>query len=305
MLLFVLSILPGIIILRWFYQQDKLEKEPAAVVARLFFVSAIITIPLAILFEVIIDLFSVAGILGLFISSFLSAALIEESLKLWMVKKYAFHKPFFNEVFDGIVYAVTASLGFATLENMLYVLFAGDGAISIAVMRAFTAVPGHALDGALLGYYIGLAKFAPTKEMSNKLIRKGLVIAILFHGLYDFFIFSGVLSPFILPLLIVQGRYVQVAIRNARMEQPSDELTLRMHDITGGLGFFDYIKVIVGFLLGTFSVLITIGFVIMVVEDNAFIYEDGSMEAMVFMVALFVIAFMLLKSVIKKHKALL
>jgi protease PrsW len=300
--LFLISVLPSLLILWYFYRQDKYQKEPIGVIWKIFFLSAVITIPLAILFESIIDIFAVAGILGLFVSSFLSAALVEESLKCWMVKKFAFHKPFFDEVYDGIVYAVTASLGFATLENVMYVMFQGDGAWSVAIMRSITAVPGHAFDGALLGYYLGLAKFAPTKKETSALIRKGLIIAILFHGLYDFFIFSGFLSPFILVLLLIQGRYVSVAIKRAHTTNPGDDLVFGWKDLTAGLKFFDFVNLFFGLGLGLFSILILIGFAIMTAEDGGFLFEAGGPTALAFTFFCLLISYFSLRSVRMRRK---
>jgi hypothetical protein len=82
---------------------------------------------------------------------------------------------------DGVVYGTAASLGFAALENILYV---SEGGFGLAVMRAVTAVPGHALLGVIMGFYVGRARFDP--ERRRRWLRLALVIPILLHGLYDF-----------------------------------------------------------------------------------------------------------------------
>jgi RsiW-degrading membrane proteinase PrsW (M82 family) len=89
-------------------------------------------------------------------------------------------------MYDGIVYAVFISLGFATVENLAYVLSAG---FNTAIMRSVTAVPAHALFGVTMGYYLGIAKFAWPK-FRNKYIRLGFATPVILHGIYDFILFS-------------------------------------------------------------------------------------------------------------------
>ena len=101
-----------------------------------------------------------------------------------MVRYYAQPKKDFNEPFDGIIYAVMVSMGFAAVENLFYVL---EGGMDVAVIRAVTAIPAHAVFAILMGYYMGKAKFSPTKKVRYNLT--GLFLAILFHGAYDFFLF--------------------------------------------------------------------------------------------------------------------
>lgn len=252
--------------MKYFYDQDKYYKEPAKIIIKVFILSGLITIPLALILGAFVEQVKVGGIMGIFITSFITAALIEESLKCWMVKKFAFNKPFFDEVIDGIVYAVAASLGFATLENLIYVMFDEQG-LMVALLRAFTAVPAHALDGAILGYFLGIAKFSHQSKQ-NMLIRRGLFMAILFHGLYDFFLFSG-LFFMIFPLLLIQGRYVQIAIKQSYYSLPPEKLFFEFSGLTNDLGFFDYIKFILGVFVSIFIFLIAIG----TVQDLAYTQE--------------------------------
>ncbi len=109
--------------------------------------------------------------------------MVEEFSKYIIVKYYAQRNKEFNEPFDGIVYAVMVSMGFAALENVLYVFQYG---FATGVTRAFTAVPAHATFGILMGYFMGKAKFSKNKLQLNLL---GLFAATLFHGAYDFFLF--------------------------------------------------------------------------------------------------------------------
>src|SRR5690606_34909890 len=99
------------------------------------------------------------------------------------VRYYAQPHKEFDEPFDGIVYAVMVSLGFAATENIAYVV---QGGYEVALLRAFTAVPAHATFGIMMGYYMGKAKFSLRRQQLNLL---GLFLATLFHGAYDFFLF--------------------------------------------------------------------------------------------------------------------
>lgn len=91
-------------------------------------------------------------------------------------------------------------MGFATVENIAYVLMAGDSGFMVAVLRAFLAVPGHALWGVMMGYYVGLAKFESDPKKQRNLVWKGVLIAIFWHGLYDFFAFgTEIVNEAVLP----------------------------------------------------------------------------------------------------------
>ena len=110
-----------------------------------------------------LDLFY-SPLVKLIILSFVFVAAVEEALKYWIVRKKIWDHPAFDEYFDGIMYAVTASLGFAALENVFYVT---DGGLYVGVIRALMAVPAHALFGAMMGYYIGLARFEKNPDKTN------------------------------------------------------------------------------------------------------------------------------------------
>jgi len=203
----ILAVVPTLLLVWYYYKQDKQKPEPKGLIIKTFLLGIIITFPVIIV-EIFVsgfeEFFSWFPLLYHFFRAFIVAALCEEAFKLLVVKKYAYNKIHFDEIMDGIVYTIVASLGFACMENILYVM---DGGISVAVLRAFTAVPMHALASGMMGYYIGKAKFASTKQEETSLMYRGLWIAILIHGFYDFFIFAmPVLTAFIglaiFPLLI-------------------------------------------------------------------------------------------------------
>ena len=108
--------------------------------------------------------------------------------KYIILRYYSQKSKEYNEPFDGIVYAVMVSMGFAALENVLYVFQYG---ISTGITRAFTAVPAHATFAILMGFFMGKAKFSKNRFVFNLM---GLFCATLFHGAYDFFLFINFIS---------------------------------------------------------------------------------------------------------------
>lgn len=185
--LLLISVAPAMIIILYIYFKDKFEKEPIGFLFKNFlmgaFVSVLITFLLSAIANLIFPLTNSTSVYQQFIQAFLVVALVEEFSKYIIVKWYAQKNKEFNEPFDGIVYAVMVSMGFAALENVLYVFKYG---VATGIVRAFTAVPAHATFGILMGYFMGLAKFSKNRMLLNL---TGLFVAILFHGAYDFFLF--------------------------------------------------------------------------------------------------------------------
>ncbi|MDW8302755.1 MAG: PrsW family glutamic-type intramembrane protease, partial [Bacteroidia bacterium] len=122
---------------------------------------------------------------SIFLHAFVEIALVEELSKYVMLRGYSYRLKAFNEPFDGIVYSMMVSMGFAGIENILYSM---EG-IHVTIVRAFTAVPAHATFAVAMGYYVGLAKFNPGKSAFYQLI--GVALAVIFHGFYDFFLLSN------------------------------------------------------------------------------------------------------------------
>ena len=187
MQLLFLAIAPVTIVILYIYFKDKFEKEPIGFLFKNFLLGATLSIILtAILGSVgsrLIPLNNETSIIQQFLQAFIVVALVEGFSKYIIVRFYAQRNKEFNEPFDGIVYAVMVSMGFAALENVLYVFQYG---FATGIIRAFTAVPAHATFGILMGYFMGKAKFSDNKVILNL---TGLFLATLFHGAYDFFLF--------------------------------------------------------------------------------------------------------------------
>lgn len=186
--LLILSLAPVVIIAAYIYFRDRYEKEPLRLLLFAIVAGGLTVIPILFLEQFLSSFTSLFyGLLAAAWKAFVVAAFSEELFKYAALYLLIWKSPEFNEKFDGIVYATYVSLGFAAVENILYVM---DGGLSTGIMRAITAVPAHAVFGITMGFYFGLAKFYE-KERTNLKI-KALAFPILLHGIYDFILFTGI-----------------------------------------------------------------------------------------------------------------
>ncbi|MEZ4856207.1 MAG: PrsW family glutamic-type intramembrane protease [Gelidibacter sp.] len=187
MTLLFYAIAPVCVIILFIYIKDKYEKEPKRLLLYNFLLGAIVSIIITTLlyavFDYILPLPNHFSVVQQFIKAFFVVGIIEEFSKYIIVRFYAQPNKAFNEPFDGIVYTVMVGMGFAATENIMYVF---QGGANTALIRAFTAIPAHATFAILMGYFIGKAKFSTNKRQLNL---TGLLLAIVFHGAYDFFLF--------------------------------------------------------------------------------------------------------------------
>jgi RsiW-degrading membrane proteinase PrsW (M82 family) len=196
MTLLTIALAPVLIILVYIYLRDKYEKEPVKFLLRGLLGGIIITIPVIMVENALsIPAGGLSGLTHAAWRSFIVAAFTEEGFKFLAVYLLFWKSREFDERFDGIVYAVFVSLGFAAVENMMYVFQSG---MQTGLIRALTAVPAHALFGITMGYYIGLARFIPAKKQG--LLLKAVFYPIVLHGLYNFILFSS--HPLLLLLFI-------------------------------------------------------------------------------------------------------
>jgi RsiW-degrading membrane proteinase PrsW (M82 family) len=190
-LILLTALIPIAALAYFVYYKDRNKPEPIGQLAKAFlfgvlsvFVSLCISLPLGYL-----GLYQEepTGLIECVRSAFLSAAIPEEIAKFVMLWLLLRKNKYFDEHMDGIVYAAYVSLGFAALENILY-LFDADDFLQVGLMRAIFAVPGHFCYGVLMGYYYSLVRFSPElRERSKKLV---LLVPILLHGIYDALLFS-------------------------------------------------------------------------------------------------------------------
>lgn len=189
MVLLLSALAPVAAVIVYIYVKDKYEKESKRYLTLAFVlggvVSIIITTILYLFFDLFLPLPDDFSIWQQFVKAFFVVGFIEEFSKYIMVRGFLQPRTVFNEPYDGIIYAVMVSMGFAAVENIMYVI---QGGINVAFLRAFTAIPAHATFGIIMGYYMGKAKFSKNKFKWNLI---GLFTAVLFHGAYDFFLFIG------------------------------------------------------------------------------------------------------------------
>lgn len=198
-----LALLPTLIMLWYFGRWDRERREPKGMILFAFFLGFIAVIPAALI-EAFLDPLGLPypRIVRLLFRAFIVAALVEEGVKLFVVRRFIINRPAFDEMMDGIIYTITASMGFAFFENIFYSV----GSPFTILIRGLTAVPLHALASGIMGYYIGKAKFE-----NSGVWKKGLFIAVLIHGLYDFFLFlGGGFAYLVFPLLLWSLRFLSI-----------------------------------------------------------------------------------------------
>lgn len=199
------ALLPIAIFVYYIYHKDKKSPEPTGQLVKAFFYG-ILSIPLSLCISIPLGLIGVypaeaTSILGSICSAFFGAAIPEEIAKFIMLWLLLRKNPYFDEKMDGIVYAVCVSLGFAALENIMYLFSNEEAYLSVGIARAIFAVPGHFCFGILMGYYYSLAKFYTKTPTKNKALI--LVAPIIVHGLYDSILFIINLTPAISGVLLI------------------------------------------------------------------------------------------------------
>lgn len=213
---FAIAVIPTIVLCYFVYKKDILEKEPIDLLIKLFSLGIASTIPAAFLEEIAMIFIDAndTSYINIFIMSFFCIALIEEGYKALFTYLLAWKNKNFNHIYDGIVYSVFTSLGFATLENVLYVLSYGTG---VGLLRAVVSVPGHAFFGVAMGYYMGFAKYNEKKNERAKLTKNlalSIIMPIIFHGLFDFLLLTGnsvmILVFFVFVLILYIVSYLKI-----------------------------------------------------------------------------------------------
>jgi len=203
-----MAVLPAVLLIYYYCKQDKGRPEPKGLIINVFLLGVFSSFAVTILQNVVAKanvVFNWSPFFYYFFEAFIVAGLCEEYIKMQIVKNYAYTKSSFNEVMDGVVYTIVASMGFACMENILYVM---NDTWQTAIARGFTAVPLHAVSSGMMGYYIGKAKFAKTPKEESFLIYKGLWQAVVIHGLYDFLLFiapivGSTVTIVIVPLILL------------------------------------------------------------------------------------------------------
>jgi RsiW-degrading membrane proteinase PrsW (M82 family) len=197
MLIVLVAAAPSLALLTYFYLRDRYEREPLGHLAAAYLLGAFAMfaaqgMAVTIADWVPADWLHTGGEAARVFDAFVLAGAVEEIAK-WVAlfaAVYAWRE--FDEPLDGLIYGVAVALGFATLENLM---FLGSRGLAIAWQRAVFAVPAHALFGGCMGYYAGRAKFAPTDRTRRRrfwlALAWSLALPVGFHGAYDFALLHG------------------------------------------------------------------------------------------------------------------
>lgn len=228
-LMFFIAVLPIILIMLFVYSKDK-SREPFKLLLELFglgiiscLLVLIISTGMKYVFPFMNKSYSEMSFMNVLIYSFIGVALVEETCKWIMLYIKGYNNSEFDELYDIVVYSVFVSLGFAFIENIGFVFTLGD--IKTALLRAISAVPGHACDAVFMGYYLGCAKRFQVKNVKS-LERKNIILSILvptlLHGIYDFCLMSGqiifviVFIFFIVMLYIISIKKIKTISENSK-----------------------------------------------------------------------------------------
>ena len=217
----LLALAPVIILAVYIYIRDKYEKEPISLLLKTLFAGAIIVIPVIYVEQWLGGLCQSDNIyFSASYKAFVIAGFTEEVFKFAALYVLIWAHKEFDELFDGIVYAVFISLGFAGIENIFYVSQFG---YSTGLIRAITAVPAHMLFGVAMGYYFGIARFTPGRN--TIVFIKALLVPVLLHGLYDFILFSEnnyllfLFFPYIIYLWYSGLKQIKLYTENSRFRE--------------------------------------------------------------------------------------
>ena len=192
-----LAVLPPLILLYYVYQQDKLQREPTRNLVKAFFyggasvfASLLISVPFQSMGLFPMEIKSLGGALRM---AFLGAAIPEETAKLFLLWLFLRKCKDFDERMDGIVYAVCVGMGFASFENIEYLLAADTQWITVGLGRSFTAIPAHFGFAVVMGYYFSLYAFDSYRAPKAGL--KMWLYPVLLHGLYDSIAMTQSVAP--------------------------------------------------------------------------------------------------------------
>lgn len=188
-ILLFLAVFPVIVLSIFIYSKDKFEKEPVRMLVKAFLFGCFSVVPAVLLEQYLMVKYGGNVVFVELFNGYVVAGGSEELCKLVFLYWAVWKSKDFNEYFDGIVYATFLSLGFACVENILYVFQAETliAAVHTSLIRAILSVPAHFLFAVLMGYYFALAKFEPQSKFKNLFL--AFLVPMLLHGSFDTLLF--------------------------------------------------------------------------------------------------------------------
>ena len=226
-LLFLLTVAPAIVIFYIIIRQDQEKDKDKGFLFGVFMMGVLSVVP-ALILESLWDMIlpdMESSIAGMLFEFFVTVGISEELSKYFAMRVVTWKNYRFNSTYDGVVYGVCSALGFATLENFTYVFTSGSSAFGTAITRAFMAVPFHAMCGIIWGYGYGISKYRSVNNQPHvhQPVIIGLVIAVLYHGLYDFSLTAFGDAGFAIAIVLVLAGYV-IVFGKAKRAARDDEL---------------------------------------------------------------------------------
>lgn len=205
------GIAPGLALLVFFYLRDRYETEPVLTVAKAFLYGIVVTFPVMFLQYVLAEEQMVSQ--G-FVQAFFATAILEEFMKWFILYFLIYSHIHFDEPYDGIVYATSVSLGFATAENVLYLVAHG---VEYAFVRALLPVSSHALFGAIMGYYISRAKFG-NERSEKRMLALALLVPFFLHGLFDYIlVIESTWMYYMIPFMLFLWWFAMQKVKKAHI----------------------------------------------------------------------------------------
>jgi len=193
------AVAPGLALLWWFYNKDYLEPEPLSLVFSAFFKGMLFVFPAGLVEKIISGPLSFSPL----VTAFFGVALIEEGCKWLALKRYILSSEC-DECYDGIVYGTSVALGFATMENLFYVV----GSINpwaVAGWRALVSVPLHALCGLAMGYEAARQKMTAGPPF---VLTRILTLPVIAHGAFNYLLLTNTLGGFMAATWIVAAMWI-------------------------------------------------------------------------------------------------
>ena len=224
----LIAVVPAVALMIFIYFQDNHEREPIGLLIKIFVLGILSAIPAVLLewgAEKMIDItFGGTHLLYYAVDAFFGVAIIEEGVKFLAAYFLTWRNKNFNYKFDGIVYCLFGSMGFAAIENVMYVFMGGsDMALSTGISRGLLAIPCHGMCAIFMGYYYGNAKYL--KSYGDRLGCKrnmitGFLLASSLHAFYDFCLFTqmGLFTILFFIFVIIADVFTIVRIHKARRE---------------------------------------------------------------------------------------
>lgn len=215
--IWIIAVIPGVVLAVAVYMLDKYEREPVSMLLKIFMLGALSVIPVIAVENFLLGMNIFSGAMAAFYTSFIVAGFTEEFFKREVVLRWAFDDVHFHEKLDGIVFCVFAALGFATVENISYVVFRFDANVYVGIMRGILSVPAHMLFAITMGYYLSLAKCCKSCSYEERLgyLRKSLFVPMILHGTFNFILMLGV-EKYLLVFMLYVGYLWKINIKRIR-----------------------------------------------------------------------------------------